>query len=92
MSWTSVPKPTGSNYTYVNFEGKQTYDDPTLIYDDPSVFYDSYNPSAWTEVAKPTNSSFTIRAGMATGLVMPITYATNYTFNSSSWTQVPKPS
>lgn len=51
--WTNIPKPTGTNYTNVNPNGKTQYDQADLIYDDPNVFYDGVNPNEWTDVNKP---------------------------------------
>jgi hypothetical protein len=53
MSWTNVPKPIGANYTRINSQGKQEYDQFDLTYDDPTIFYDSTNEAAWTGVVKP---------------------------------------
>lgn len=55
MSWTTVPKPTGTNYTNVNPVGKEQYDQPSIMYNDPNVFYDGVNQNQWTDVAKPTS-------------------------------------
>lgn len=90
MSWTNVPKPTGANYTYVNPVGKEYYDDPLISYDSATTFYDGVNNSAWIQVAKPSGAG-QIRAGMATGLLMPLTYATG-TLTNQHWTKVSKPS
>ena len=48
-------------------------------------------PSAqsYTNIPKPT-LGYTIRAGMATGLLMPLTYATTVTIGKS-WTNINKP-
>ena len=85
--WTNVSKPTDATYTYVNTQGKEQYDQPDLTYDDSDVFYDGTDFSAWTDVAKPT-AQFTILAGMAMGLIMPISYSAQ--INSDSWTKVTK--
>ena len=50
--------------------------------------------TSYTDVAKPTfpGSGTTIRAGMITGLLIPLTYATEHTFpGPSSYTNVSKP-
>lgn len=57
--YTYVAKPVSSTYTFVNFEGKEMYDQFDLTYDDSGTFYDGYNPNAYTYVAKPTNSVYT---------------------------------
>lgn len=57
--YTYVSKPTSSTYNFINFQGKQMYDQSDLTYDDANVFYDSYDPNAYTLVAKPTNSVYT---------------------------------
>lgn len=77
-------------YTIVGFQGKQRYDDSTVLYDDPSVFYDSVDTDAYTIVSKPTDG-FRIRVGMATGLLIPLTYSEEFLVGSA-YTIVPKPS
>jgi len=42
----------------------------------------------WTSIAKP-GANLTIRGGMATGLIMPPTYAVTRTIDL--WTKIPKP-
>lgn len=59
MAWTSVPKPTGTPYTSVNPQGKETYDQATLAYDDSSTYYDGVNPNQWSNVNKPTTLTWT---------------------------------
>jgi hypothetical protein len=86
--WTPIPKPLGTTYTNVNFSGKYTYDDSTVLYDDANVFYDGVNQAAWSTVAKPTGT-FTTTPGMATGLIMSPTYLQKTT--ETAWTLVPKP-
>lgn len=54
MSWISIAKPTGSNWTRVNPQGREQYDDSSVMYSDSNVFYDGVDTSAWTDVAKPT--------------------------------------
>lgn len=58
-AYTRITKPTGANYTNLNVQGKEQYDQPDVTYDDPNVFYDGVNESAYTNVAKPTNSVYT---------------------------------
>ena len=92
MSWTPIAKPNSTPYTNVNPTGKEQYDQSSITYDDPTVFYDGVNMSMWTDVAKPTDSfSVTITPGMATGLLMPLTYSTTYNISGDSWIRVPKP-
>lgn len=89
MSWTNVSKPTGSNWTWVNPTGLQTYDDANVLYDDPAGYYDGGNPNAWTDVAKPTGGMI-IFPGYATGLITPPTYSREW--GADVWTRVAKPS
>lgn len=86
--WTNVSKPGAQTYTTVNPMGKEQYDQASLTYDSDLTYYDGVNPSQWTDVAKPTNGRV-IYAGMATGLLMPLTYTRQY--DASSWNKVPKP-
>lgn len=87
--YTHVSKPSGTTYNIVGFQGRQTYDDPSVRYDDPNVLYDSVNNNAYTIVAKPTDG-FTITSGMATGLLIPFTYP-NDILAGSGYTIIPKP-
>lgn len=57
--YTKINKPTNTNYTYVNFSGREQYDQSSVFYDDSSIFYDGVNYGAYTSVAKPTDSSYT---------------------------------
>lgn len=59
MAYTNIPKPTGTNYTNVNFAGKEQYDQPSLMYDDPNVFYDGVNMAQYTDIAKPSSTIYT---------------------------------
>lgn len=58
MSWTNVPKPTGTSYTNVNDQGRHQYDDYAVMYDD-IIFYDGVDQSMWTNVSKPVSSLWT---------------------------------
>lgn len=58
MVWTSVAKPSSSNYTNVNALGKEQYDQSDLTYDSATTYYDGINPDQWTEVAKPTGEGW----------------------------------
>lgn len=88
MTWTPVAKPTTRNYTNVNPLGKEQYDESSITYDMSTVYYDGVNMNAWTKVAKPTGGIL-ISPGMATGLIMPPTYAIQR--GADTWTRVPKP-
>lgn len=57
-AYTYIPKPTSSTYTFINFQGKEMYDQSEIIYDDPNTFYDGSNPNAYTYIPKPTNSVY----------------------------------
>lgn len=88
MSWTLISKPTGTPYSYVNTQGKEQYDQNNLTFDDASIFFDGTNMAAWTNVSKPAGGGFIIR-GMATALLMPLTYSKSY--DASAWTKISKP-
>ena len=87
--WTDIAKPTGSNYTPVNPQGKQHYDQADLTYDDTNIFYDSVNETAWTGITKPSGY-VNIIAGMATGLIGPPTYAFGFV-SGDPWIEINKP-
>ncbi len=91
-AYTFIPKPTGTPYQNVNPQGKEQYDQSTIIYDDPNTFYDGVDAFAWTDVAKPSGESqIIISPGMATGLITPPTYSTEQIINISDWTKISKP-
>ncbi len=87
MSWTTVNKPTTSNWSVTNPAGRTQYDQANITYDDPTMFFDGINPNAWTNVARP--SPIFNYVGRASGLLMPLTFRTSVL--GSSWTNVPKP-
>ena len=87
--YTYLAKPTGTPYTNVNFQGKEQYDQSNILFDDPLIFYDGVDIDAWINLAKPTGGAV-IRVGMATGLIMPPTYAREYNVGSP-WTNISKP-
>lgn len=62
MSWTNVPKPTGTPYINTNPNGKEQYDQASLTYDSATTFYDGVDQLAWSSVAKPTSSAWTLVA------------------------------
>lgn len=51
--WNNIPKPTGTNYTNDNPQGREQYDQSSIMYDDPNIFYDGVNQSQWTDINKP---------------------------------------
>lgn len=87
--WSLVLKPSDTTWTNVFFSGHQIYDDPNVLYDDPNVFYDSIDSASWTNVPKPSDGLISV-PGMATGLIMPPTYASRE-IDTPAWTKVPKP-
>lgn len=89
-TYTNITKPTGTSYTNLNSIGKQQYDESDILYDDPNVFYDGINFMAYTNISKPTGG-FTLEQGMATGLIMPPTYAQSITYNDP-YIYISKPS
>lgn len=89
MTFTNVTKPTTSGWTSSNPVGKTTYDQSDITFDDANIYYDGGNPNSWTKLAKP-NTHIKILAGMATGLLMPITYATEIIVDDG-WTKITKP-
>lgn len=92
MTWTNTLKPTTSGWTNLNPGGRTQYDQADITYDDSRIFYNGGDPSFWTMVPKATGGgSNTITVGMATGLLMPLTYSRSYEVSGDSWTKVPKP-
>ena len=59
ITYTNVPKPTGPAYTNLNAQGKEQYDQSSILYDDPNIFYDGVNQSQYTNVAKPASTTYT---------------------------------
>lgn len=57
--WTTIAKPGPQAYTNLNPQGKEQYDQASILYDDPNVFYDGVNQMEWTDVAKPTTPTWT---------------------------------
>lgn len=90
--YTNIPKPVGANYTNLNAQGREQYDQADLSYDDSSTYYDGVNQLAYTNVAKPFNSGGNITMGMTTGLLIPFTYSTNHSLASDPYTYIQKPS
>ncbi len=94
MAYTKISKPTGTNYTRINTEGKQEYDQSTLTYDDPNTFYDGVNQSAWTNLAKPISigGTFQLIPGMSIGMLIPLTYSqTETAVTTDAWININKP-
>lgn len=87
MAWTNVQKPTTSDWVNTNPTGRTQYDQADVFYDDATIFYDGGDPNLWTDVSRP--NAKIIRVGMATGLIMPPTYAVEREIGSQ-WTKVPK--
>ncbi len=87
MTWTNIPKPTGTTYTNVNPIGKTQYDQADVEYDDPSVFYDGVNPGQWTDVLKPANGVY----GDYTWDEMDILWDNANGTWQGGWTKVLKP-
>lgn len=88
-SYTRLAKPTNADYVSTNAQGREQYDQGSLAYDDASTFWDGVDPSAYTLVAKPIDGR-SIRAGMATGLLIPLTYSTSYNVGTA-YTFISKP-
>lgn len=52
-TYTNVAKPITPTYTNDNAQGKEQYDQASIMYDDVNVFYDGVNQSQYTSIAKP---------------------------------------
>lgn len=57
--YTFIAKPGTSNYTNIDTQGKQQYDEPDIVFDQATVFYDSINLSQYTNITKPGPLSVT---------------------------------
>jgi len=88
--YTNIPKPTGANYSNVNPTGKQVFDDVNTTYDSSITAYDGMESGVWTNINKPSGISF-ITVGMATGLLIPLTYAKDYVAGENIYTKISKP-
>jgi hypothetical protein len=58
-AYTYISKPTGSNYSTVNTQGREEYDQANLSYDSDVTYYDSTDENAYTYVPAPTSSTYT---------------------------------
>ncbi len=58
MAWNKVNKPGAQSYTNENPQGREQYDQFSVLYDDPNTFYDGINPNQWTDVNKPSGTSW----------------------------------
>lgn len=58
-TYINVNKPSGTLYTNTNGQGREQYDQASVMYDDPNVFYDGTNPMMYTNVAKPIGTVYT---------------------------------
>lgn len=90
MSYTKISKPTGTGYTVINPTGKQVFDDANTTYDSATAFYDGIESGVWTNITKPTGIAFIVK-GMASGLMIPLTYSKEYTAGANLYTNVSKP-
>lgn len=91
-AYTYIAKPSAGNYTNINVQGREQYDQPNLTFDDSNTFYDGVNQNAYTNVAKPTGEgSTTISGGMASGTLIPLTYSSSVVTATSAYTKIPKP-
>lgn len=59
LGWTMVAKPSAQTWTNSNPQGKEQYDQVSILYDDSSVFYDGINQSQWTDISKPSGPVWT---------------------------------
>lgn len=59
MSYTYISKPSAGNYTNLNAQGKEQYDQIQLTYDDANTFYDGVNMGQYTNVPKATAQGYT---------------------------------
>ncbi len=91
MSWTNISKPTGANYTNLNTQGKEQYDQANLTYDDPNTFYDGVDYTSWTDIAKPGGGGQIIAtAGLYYGFGV-FTYSGGQILSVDEWTKISKP-
>ncbi len=58
-TYININKPSGTGYTNINGQGREQYDQASIMYDDPNVFYDGINESMYTNVTKPVGTVYT---------------------------------
>lgn len=58
-TYIKIPKPSAGNYTNLNAQGKEQYDQASLTYDDANTFYDGMNMNQYTKIAKPVVQNYT---------------------------------
>lgn len=58
-NWTNVGKPSGTMYINVNPQGKEQYDQSSILYDDVGTYYDGVNSTQWSDVSKPVGPIWT---------------------------------
>lgn len=91
-AYTYIAKPTNLDYSYVNPTGREIYDETTLTYDDGNTFFDGVDQTAYTNIPKPANGVVNITVGMATGLLIPVTYSAEYDLQGDDgYTYIDKP-
>lgn len=89
VSWTNIPKPTGTPYTKVSYRGGEFFDDAAVDFDDPDIFFDGIDESAWTMVSRESQYEF-VSVGMLTGLIAPPVYS-QFKRLKDPWVRVSKP-
>lgn len=92
MAWTNVSKPAGTALTWD--QATMSWVSASFSWAGGAVVYTNIaKPTTlfWTNLSKPSAGYYTIRAGMATGLIMPPTYAVTRTVGAGAWTNVSKP-
>lgn len=52
-AWIKIPKPTGRPWVKIPGNGKQLFDDETVLFDDMMVFFDGGDGISWVKVPKP---------------------------------------
>lgn len=82
--WSNIPKPTASNYTNVNPQGKTQYDQVDITYDDPNMFYDGLDVNMWTDIGKPST-------GLTWNDLVIAWQNYNSPWGSPEWTNINKP-
>lgn len=90
-AYTYISKPVGADYTNINTQGREQYDQSSITYDDAGIFYDGVDENAYTYINKPSNTSYgpeLVVNGTFTGGASGWSLGTSWSYSSNSVTYV----